>query len=269
MGCGASKQEVTQPTSLGSWGVGGPTLANDVYGPKPRAVRSRAKLAELRQMLLYAEESQKPLPEEEHRRLMCGLAFFTERHSEALARVSRCQWALTVCSHLDTVVERELLQSDCFVALRDLARAVGMDLEWCEARWELDQERDASHSERAVRLRETRRAVQASVGPALIVVLGDKFGRPQLPGSIDAPTFEAILVELAKQGRTGERLANGYVKDTNTVPPVYKLQRIDNLLPDFLDALDSKRREQVAAHAPLNPKCTLPVPRTRTGLRCV
>ena len=96
-------------------------------------------------------------------------------------------------------------------------------------------------------MRETRRAVQASVGPALIVVLGDKFGRPQLPDRIDAQTFEAILVELAKQGRKGEQLANGYVKDTNNVPPVYVLQRVDKFLPDFMEALDYKRREQVAA----------------------
>jgi len=249
MGCGTSKQTPTQPTSLGSWGVGGPWLANEVYGPKPRVVRSGAKLAELRKMLLYAEEGQKPLPEEEHRRLMCGLAFFTQRQSEALGRASRCQWVLTVCSAMDTVVERELLQSDCFVALRDLARGAGMDLEWCEARWELDQERDASHSERQARMRETRRAVQVSVGPALIVVLGDKFGSPQLPRAIVATTFEAILVELARLGRKGEKLANSYAKDTNTVPPVYVLQRIDKFVPDFLEVLDAKRREQVGAHA--------------------
>ena len=73
MGCGKSKTApAAQQTSVGSWGVGGPSLASDVYGPKPRPVRQKNKLAELRQMILYAEEAQKKLPEDEHRRLMCA-----------------------------------------------------------------------------------------------------------------------------------------------------------------------------------------------------
>jgi len=243
MGCGASKAApVAQQTSVGSWGVGGPSLAADVYGPKPRPVRDKNKLAELRQMVLYAEEAQKRLPEDEHRRLMCGLAFFTERQSTALAAATRCQWALTVCSQWDTVVERELLQCDCFVALREMARLVGMDLEWCEQRWERDQERDARHSAGRERLRETRRIVQSSAGLAFIVVLGDKFGSPPLPATVDVQTFEAMLVELARAGRTADKLANCYVKDTNVVPPVYVLQQIDKFLPDFLSQ-DSMQRQ--------------------------
>lgn len=242
MGCGASKtHSVTQQTSVGSWGIGGPTLASDVYGPKPRLVRQKNKLAELRQMILYAEDAQKKLPEDEHRRLMCGLAFFTERQSATLAASNRCQWALTVCSQLDTVIERELLQCDCFVALREMARIVGMDLEWCEQRWERDQERDSKHSARLERLRDTKRVVQSSAGLAFVVVLGDKFGTPLLPASVDAQTFEALLVELAKAGRAAEKLANCYIKDTNVVPSVYKLQQIDKFLPDYLSLQNSTR----------------------------
>jgi len=245
MGCGTSRPEpVSQLTSLGSWGVGGPSLSNEVYGPKPRTVRSKVKLAELRQMLLYAHEAQKKLPEEEHRRLLCGLACFTERQSATLATATRYQWALSICSQLDTVTERELLQSDCFVPLRDFARVLGTDLEWCESRWEHNQERDAGHSTGLERLRETRRAVQTSAGLAFIVVLGDKLGPLDLPRTIDAKIFEAFLVELAKVGRTGERLATCYVKDTNVVPPVYMLHRIDKHLPNFRNMQAANLREQ-------------------------
>ena len=243
MGCGKSKTApAAQQTSVGSWGVGGPSLASDVYGPKPRPVRQNNKLAELRQMILYAEEAQKKLPEDEHRRLMCGLAFFTERQSSSLAASTRCQWALTVCSQLDTVVERELLQCDCFVALREIARIVGMDLEWCEHRWEQDQERDSKHTALHERLCETKRVVQSSSGLALIVVLGDKFGTPLLPATVDMQTFEALLVELARAGRAAEKMANCYVKDTNVVPPVYKLQKVDKFLPNFLKLQDISQR---------------------------
>jgi tetratricopeptide (TPR) repeat protein len=243
MGCGASAPTPTSASSHGSWGIGGPGLAYKVYGPKPRTLRNRTKIAELRQMLVYADEARKKLPEEEHRRLMFGPAFLTERHVHSLSAATGHQWALMVCSQLDTVFERELLQCDCFLALRDFARVVGMHLEWGESRWEQDQERDASHSICELRLRETSRTVNSSFGPALIVVLGDKYGRQALPANIDAQQFETFLVELAKASR-GEKLANCYVKDLNTVPPVYTLQRIDKYVPDFLNVDDQAKREK-------------------------
>ena len=243
MGCGASST-AKGPMSQGSWGVGGPSLALDVYGPKPRVMRNTSKLAELRQMLAAALEGQKPLAAEQHRRLMCGMAFVSESHSAALVAAARRQWVLAVCSQMDMVVERELLHSDCLPTLREIARMLGMDLELCESRWEKNQERDASHSEEADRLRETQRAVRDSAGLALIVLLGDRLGTPSLPATIDATTFEAFLAQLARLGRSSERLTKSYERDTNPVPNVYTLKRIDKLVPHFLSLEDAAKREQ-------------------------
>jgi len=84
-------------------------------------------------------------------------------------------------------------------------------------------------------------------------LLGQKYGYRPFPPTIDADEFSAIRAELAAAGDDAgdeddedagcnrqaslELLDTWFKRNTNVIPPVYTLQPISSILPDY--ALDS------------------------------
>jgi len=80
-------------------------------------------------------------------------------------------------------------------------------------------------------------------------LLGQKYGYRPFPPTIDAEEFSAIRAELAAEAGEDEEdsgndrqaslalLDTWFKRNTNVVPPVYRLQPISSVLPDY--AFDS------------------------------
>jgi hypothetical protein len=76
-----------------------------------------------------------------------------------------------------------------------------------------------------------------SLGPSFVLLLGQKYGHRPLPASLPAAHFEPMVEGLASLNvEAGVKLLRKwYQKDTNFVPPLYVLQPITSILPNFLN----------------------------------
>ena len=71
-----------------------------------------------------------------------------------------------------------------------------------------------------------RRLVQA--------LLCQRYGHRPIPASIDAGEFELLLAQLTKFDKQRELLDTWFRKDANAIPPVYILQKISSIIPQYL-----------------------------------
>ena len=71
--------------------------------------------------------------------------------------------------------------------------------------------------------------------PRLVqALLCQRYGHRPIPASIDAGEFELLLAQLTKVDKQRELLDTWFRKDTNAIPPVYILQKISSIIPQYL-----------------------------------
>ena len=65
-------------------------------------------------------------------------------------------------------------------------------------------------------------------------LLCQRYGHRPIPASIDAGEVELLLAQLTKVDKQRELLDTWFRKDTNAIPPVYILQKISSIIPQYL-----------------------------------
>jgi hypothetical protein len=129
----------------------------------------------------------------------------------------------------DLAAEREALRRTVFPQLEAVCRRHGIGFTAVDLRWGVSE--DAARDQRTVEvcLEEVDRCLEQS-SPAVIVLLGDRYGWRPLPDRLPAPVFEAVQEALEPADR--DELGGWYQRDDNADPPEYRLRPRDAGIPD-------------------------------------
>ena len=122
----------------------------------------------------------------------------------------------------DLVEERNALQREVFPRLSKLCEARGARFQPIDLRWGVRDEAVLGQKMMEICLAEIERCQRTGTKPNLIILVGDRYGKPLLPGRIPAAEFDEVLGQL---GSAEIRALKGwYQLDDNAVPPEYLLK---------------------------------------------
>lgn len=92
-------------------------------------------------------------------------------------------------------------------------------------------------------VQEIEQCQKLSIGPNFITFLSQRYGYRPFPATIESAEFEQLLGAAEKKAKSA--LTKWFKKDENYATPVYKLQAVSSLLPDFLK--EGKKRDKAKA----------------------
>ena len=113
-------------------------------------------------------------------------------------------------------------------------------------RWGVRDETTDDHLTTSLCLEMLDHCRRTSLGPSFVLLLGQKYGYRPLPARLPAAHLEAMLEGLASlnMGEGPKLLTKWFHKDSNCVPPVYVLQPISSILPNFLNSKKAKLQQR-------------------------
>lgn len=123
----------------------------------------------------------------------------------------------------DLVAERNALQEQVFLRLREYCQKHGARFQAIDLRWGVRDEAALDQQTMNICLEELRRCQRTSPRPNFIVLLGQRYGWCPLPPQITATEFEPIRDQITAADDRA-LLDHWYRRDDNAVPPEYCLQ---------------------------------------------
>eukprot|EP00736_Rhodelphis_marinus_P009553 Rmarinus@m.20301 len=149
----------------------------------------------------------------------------------------------------DTSEERNFLIEDVYPKIKMMTRRYGYEFTSVEMRWGIRDESTQEHLTVPICMDEINRCKEEGVGVSYIVILGNKYGFRPFPEKIEAAEFTKLLAVLEGERDEGDAeaamcytyLTKWFWLDTNTMPSMYVLRPIFEVLPDYNHENDSKR----------------------------
>ncbi|KAL4634825.1 NACHT domain- and WD repeat-containing protein 1 [Arapaima gigas] len=133
----------------------------------------------------------------------------------------------------DMKCERDALLEKAYPELQAFCHTLGLVFEVVDLRWGVGDAVAVDHTTTELCLEEIQSCKTVSVGPSLIVLLGNRYGYRPIPRIIPENEFELLLSKLG-ENKEGVKLLNQWFwKDYNAVPPSYVLQPISTHLPHY------------------------------------
>ncbi|GBG28021.1 NACHT domain- and WD repeat-containing protein 1 [Hondaea fermentalgiana] len=132
----------------------------------------------------------------------------------------------------DTRSERDCFVAFCVPLLRAHCRDAGYEFELSEMRWGINSDISAQHKTAEICIRELKRCLDTSAAMHFIGIVGDKYGFRPFPADIEQEEFEALLAHCDRQ-EDRDLLETWFVLDTNSVPAVYRLRPVYEVLPEY------------------------------------
>ncbi|XP_066491632.1 NACHT domain- and WD repeat-containing protein 1 [Tiliqua scincoides] len=129
-------------------------------------------------------------------------------------------------------VERDALMEAAYPEVQAICQKYGLIFEVIDLRWGIHNAMGTGHATAQLFLEEIRRCQKLSIGPSFIALIGNHYGNCPPPLTIKEREFEALLSQLLVDPHTLQLLAQWYLKDENSIPPVYVLQRSPQPRPD-------------------------------------
>jgi WD40 repeat protein len=125
----------------------------------------------------------------------------------------------------DFHMEREALRTEVFPAVRQLCAARGMQLHVVDLRWGISDDAQRSHDTLRICLTELDRCLETTTRPAVLALLGDRYGWCPPPPRIPAEEFRRIQkVAESAYKRDAALLGEWYERDENAVPVEYRIR---------------------------------------------
>ncbi|XP_062412384.1 NACHT domain- and WD repeat-containing protein 1 [Sardina pilchardus] len=128
--------------------------------------------------------------------------------------------------------ERNALWEKAFPELQSYCQTLGLTLEVVDLRWGVCDRVAADHMTVELSLEEIRRCQRASIGPAYIALLGNRYGHRPIPRLIPEREFELLVGKLSDLDDI-KFLNKWFWRDDNAVPPTYVLQPISTHFPHY------------------------------------
>uniref|UniRef100_K1Q937 Uncharacterized protein n=1 Tax=Magallana gigas TaxID=29159 RepID=K1Q937_MAGGI len=146
----------------------------------------------------------------------------------------------TSSTFTDTKFERNTWMEKAYPRLKRYCLARGYEFQVVDMRWGVRDEATDDHRGTELCLRELELCQTLSTGPNFISLLSHKYGYTSLPREIDAEEFLKIFTSTEKDDQN--LLNKWYKRDDNSLPPVFVLQTISKLLPDFMSRDQEKKK---------------------------
>eukprot|EP00117_Sycon_ciliatum_P028293 scpid11072/ scgid0674/ Leucine-rich repeat and WD repeat-containing protein KIAA1239 len=138
----------------------------------------------------------------------------------------------------DVDLERERLHSDVFPVLSRLSFEYGLQFHLIDLQSGVPLSLLYEHATLELVSQEVALCQQLTVGPSLVTILAQKYGRRPLPTCIPARVWQHIATSAdhvyAECGR--DVVTRAYRLDENAVPPMYFLQSKEDILSDIQEA---------------------------------
>ncbi|XP_048740917.2 NACHT and WD repeat domain-containing protein 2-like [Ostrea edulis] len=147
----------------------------------------------------------------------------------------------TSSTFTDTKFERNAWMEKAYPRLKQYCRSRGYEFQVVDMRWGVRDEATDDHRGTELCLRELQLCQKLSTGPNFVSLLSHKYGYTSLPREIDIEEYEAIYNGTESEEDKG-LLQKWYRRDDNSIPPMYVLQTISKLLPDYL-AHDQEKKK--------------------------
>ena len=122
----------------------------------------------------------------------------------------------------DLKAERNALQEKVFPRLKELAESHGCRFQAVDLRWGVSEEAALDQQAMKICLGEIERCQKVTPRPNFIILLGNRYGWRPLPLEIPAEENNAVF-DLVPENEK-KLLDQWYLKDENSIPPVYTLQ---------------------------------------------
>ena len=119
--------------------------------------------------------------------------------------------------------ERTALHERVFPRLSALCASRGGEFQAIDLRWGVSDDAAADRRVTEICLSEVERCRRATRKPNFLLILGDRYGTSPLPPIIDAETFGTLRSRLTDDAAR-HVVDRWYLKDDNSVPPVFVLQ---------------------------------------------
>jgi hypothetical protein len=126
----------------------------------------------------------------------------------------------------DFAVERNVLRTEVWPALRDLCRQYGARFQPIDLRWGVSEEAALDQQTMNICLGEIDRCQQVTPRPDFLVLLGNRYGWRPPPPQIPAPEYDRIRQWLRDQKDPADPVGlveQWYRSDDNAVPREYRL----------------------------------------------
>eukprot|EP00808_Paulinella_micropora_P001310 g75551.t1 len=161
----------------------------------------------------------KPLDGETKQKILSGLAQDLKLQ-DASAKIR----VFVSSTFTDTEYERNQLMRDVYPYLQKLCQALGIEWGTVDMRWGVLSSTGLEHGTTEMCLSQLRHCLADSVGPAFLLLHGNKYGYRPLPTTIATGTLHAILTHLEQLKEDCALLKTWYLLDENEVPAVYVLK---------------------------------------------
>ncbi|XP_077984721.1 NACHT domain- and WD repeat-containing protein 1-like [Glandiceps talaboti] len=138
----------------------------------------------------------------------------------------------TSSTFTDTKHERDALMERAYPSLKQFCKNKGYEFQVVDMRWGIRDENTDDHMTTEICLREIKACQQLSTGPNFITLLSHKYGQRPLLRIVDVTELDALLQGIVNDD-IKKLVLHWYKKDENHIPPVYVLQPISTILPDF------------------------------------
>ncbi|KAK7100985.1 hypothetical protein V1264_023839 [Littorina saxatilis] len=159
-----------------------------------------------------------------------------------IIRVFLCSTATDSCTERTVFVER------VYPKLREYCRhRYGLEFQMVDLAWGMPAEQQALDKDLpTMKIQEILNCQTLSAGPNFVAFIGQKYGPLPLPTSIVAEEYEVIRVALhthrARDTRNAPLLDQSYVIDTNSVPAVYVIKDVSEIIPDIQNENEEVRQ---------------------------
>uniref|UniRef100_A0A674ACP0 NACHT and WD repeat domain-containing protein 2-like n=1 Tax=Salmo trutta TaxID=8032 RepID=A0A674ACP0_SALTR len=142
------------------------------------------------------------------------------------SRTASCKSCIKVylCSNPeDSVVERRALRESVFPRLREHCRHThGLEFKVIDP-YEASDPRTGPDQQTRQKLLQACR--ESSDGPYLVALVGAQYGAVCLPAQVEVAEFHMLLQVCQRAGISTRALEKAYLRDENTIPPSFCLQR--------------------------------------------
>lgn len=132
----------------------------------------------------------------------------------------------------DLIEERNALQERVFPKLRKLCMEHGFRFQAIDLRWGVSEEASLDQQTMKICFEEIERSQKVSPKPNFIILLGNRYGWRPVPYEIPADEFEGIY-KFLEDDEDKKLLNEWFIRDDNSVPPVYDLQPRKDIYEDY------------------------------------
>ena len=122
----------------------------------------------------------------------------------------------------DFQAERDSLHQNVFPKLETFCQSRGLRFEAVDLRWGVSEKASENKETLQICLSELQRCRELSLGPYMLVLLGDRYGSQLVPEKIDRAIFQKIISSLSHE--LANNVKRCYRLDKNPFQPVYRLQ---------------------------------------------